>query len=290
VQFTPHALTHTVGQDVARSALIAGASVVLLDAWSGQRGLQVLADSATTGLAAAPSFFYDMLAVTDGKHAQLPALRTVRCVGTTIPKPLIAAVPATFGALLLSGWGSTEIGTGTVTRSDDPPNWAECSHGRPITGMELDLRSDSVITNERPGRVFARGGAVCLATVGRDTGAVKITAEHDDGWYDTGDLAIPDGRGGIRPQGRVGDRIGGLLMIPAHDVESELLRNPRITDVALVGYPDCRGGELPCVVIVAAATPPTTLDEPRHYFTSQSMAEWYLPTPAGVRRHLAAQR
>jgi len=66
VQFTEHALMHTVGQDAARSALIAGASVVLLDDWSGRRGLQVLADSATTGLVAAPRFVYDMLAVTAG--------------------------------------------------------------------------------------------------------------------------------------------------------------------------------------------------------------------------------
>ena len=179
---------------------------------------------------------------------------------------------------MLSGWGSTEIGTGTVTRSDDPPGWAQCSDGRPIAGMEFDLRSDAVITDERPGRLFARGGAVCLATVGRDTGAVKITAQHGDGWYGTGDLAIPDGRGGIRLQGRVSDRIGGVFMIPAHDVESELLRNPRITDVALVGYPDGQGRELPCAVIVAATTPPITLDELRHYLTSQGMTEWYLPT------------
>lgn len=46
---------HSIGPD-------SGASVVLLDDWSGQRGLQVLADSAATGLVAAPSFVYDMLA------------------------------------------------------------------------------------------------------------------------------------------------------------------------------------------------------------------------------------
>ncbi len=278
VRFTPHALMHTVGQDAARSALIAGASVVLLDAWSGRRGLQVLADSATTGLVAAPSFVYDMLAVTDGKPTQLPALRTVRCVGTTIPKPLVAAVPDTFGVLLQSGWGSTEIGTGTVTRRDDPPNWAAYSDGRPIRGMELDLRSGADITVERPGRVFARGSAVCIATVGRDAGVVKITAEQDDGWFDTGDLAVPDRRGGIRLMGRVGDRIGGVFMVPAHDVESELLRSPRIKDVALVGYPGEQGGELVCAVLVAATTPPISLDELRQYLTDEGMTEWYLPT------------
>jgi cyclohexanecarboxylate-CoA ligase len=269
---------HTVGQDTARSAVIAGASGVLLDAWSGQRGLQVLADSAATGLVAAPIFVYDMLAAAEGLPAHLPALRTVRCVGTTIPTPLIAAVPATFGALLLSGWGSTEIGTGTVTRSDDPPNWAAYSDGRPINGMELDIRSDAEITDQHPGRLFARGGAVCLATAGRDTGAVNITADHDDGWYDTGDLAVPDGRGGIRLMGRVSDRIGGVFMIPTRDVESELLTNPRVDDVALVEYPDDDGGESPCAVIVPATAPPITLDELRLHLASQGMTKWDLPT------------
>ena len=278
VQFTPHALMHTVGQDTARSALIAGASVVLLDAWSGRRGLQVLADSAATGLVAAPSFVYDMLAATEGAPVHLPALRTLRCVGAAIPSPLIEAVPATFGALLLSGWGSTEIGTGAVTRSDDPPNWVAQSHGRPINGMELDIRSDTEVTDQRPGRLFARGGAVCLATTGRDTGGVNITADHDDGWYDTGDLAVPDGRGGIRLTGRVCDRTGGVFVIPTRDVASELLTNPRVDDVAMVSYPDADGSESPCAVIVPATAPPITLDELRLHLASQGIAVRNLPT------------
>jgi cyclohexanecarboxylate-CoA ligase len=144
--------------------------------------------------------------------------------------------------------------------------------------MELDIRSDAEITDQHPGRLFARGGAVCLATAGRDTGAVNITADHDDGWYDTGDLAVPDGRGGIRLIGRVSDRIGGVFMIPTRDVESELLTNPRVDDVALVEYPDDDGGESPCVVIVPATAPPITLDEPRLHLASQGMTEWDLPT------------
>lgn len=278
VQFTPHSLMHTVGQDAARSTLTAGASVVLLDAWSGRRGLHVLADSASTGLVAAPSFVSDMLAVIDRERVRLPDLRTVRCVGTSIPEPLVTAVPAAFGVRLQSGWGSTEIGTGTVTRADDPPNWAAVSVGRPVAGVEIELRSDAEISHERPGRVFVRGGTVCLATIGRDTGGLTVTAERDDGWYDTGDLAVADGRGGIRLMGRVSDRIGGVFMIPVHDVESEMLKNPSVQDVALVGYPDGDGGESPCAVMVAATTPPINLDELRRYLTHQGMTQWYLPT------------
>jgi cyclohexanecarboxylate-CoA ligase len=126
--------------------------------------------------------------------------------------------------------------------------------------------------------VFVRGGTVCLATVGRDSGAMTLTAAHDKGWYDTGDLAVPDGRGGIRLMGRVSDRIGGVFMIPARDVESELLKNPHVRDVALVGYRNDDGGEAPCAVLVPAATPPITLAELRQYLTDQGMTEWYLPT------------
>jgi hypothetical protein len=50
VCFTPHSLTPAVGQAFSQESLLAGACVVLLDSWSGERGLAVLADSGTTHL------------------------------------------------------------------------------------------------------------------------------------------------------------------------------------------------------------------------------------------------
>jgi cyclohexanecarboxylate-CoA ligase len=67
-------------------------------------------------------------------------------------------------------------------------------------------------------------------------------------------------------------------MIPTRDVESELLTNPRVEDVALVGYRNDDGGESPCAVLVPATTPPITLDELRLHLASQGTNEWYLPT------------
>ena len=64
------------------------------------------------------------------------------------------------------------------------------------------------------------------------------------------DVAAPDGHGGIRLMGRAADRVGGVLMIPASDVESELLKNPGAEDVALTGYPGENDEELACAVIV----------------------------------------
>jgi cyclohexanecarboxylate-CoA ligase len=100
-----------------------------------------------------------------------------------------------------------------------------------------------------------------------------LLAEHDDGWYDTGDLAVPDGRGGYRMAGRVADRIGGAFMIPVADVEDALRAHPDITDVAVVGHRDNLEG---CAVLVSAV--PMTLDDVRSYLSGLGMTEWYWPT------------
>ncbi|MFG1932159.1 AMP-binding protein [Mycobacterium sp. NPDC048908] len=281
VLFSPHALMHMAAQMSARSAMQTGASIVLLDSWSGPRGLEVMAESATTRLAVvAPVFINDLIAALGERTGSqvLPALRTVATGATTIPAPLAAAVTNTFGLPLQTTWAMTEIGVATMTRSDDPPDWAAHSDGRPVLSVELELRSDGEISRERPGELFVRSGGVCVATVGRDTGTVVVISEHDDGWYATGDLAVPDGRGGIRLMGRAGDRIGGVFMIPVADVESELLHHPGVRDVALVGYPDAQGGELACAVVVPTGMPRVTLDELRRHLDGLGMTDWYLPS------------
>jgi cyclohexanecarboxylate-CoA ligase len=276
--FTPHALMHGTAQTCSRLALVTGACVILLDSWSGERGVEVLARSETTHFAAAPSFISDTIEATGGKPPVLPRLRMVSAGSTTIPKPLVRKVRDVFGVALRTGWGMTEIGIATTARSDDPPDWATCSDGRPTGSVEVDLRSDGPITADRPARVFVRGAAVCLATVGRDSGTLTVIAEQNDGWFDTGDLAVPDGRDGVRLMGRAGDRIGGVFMIPVNDVESALLIHPGVRDVALVGYPDDTGGELACAVISPATAPSVTLEELRTYLLDQGMTEWYLPS------------
>src|SRR5690242_753869 len=90
VLFSPHALMHMAAQMSARSALQTGASIVLLDSWSGPRGLEVMAESGTTRLAVvAPVFINDLIAALGERTGSqvLPALRTVATGATTIPAP-----------------------------------------------------------------------------------------------------------------------------------------------------------------------------------------------------------
>jgi cyclohexanecarboxylate-CoA ligase len=120
--FTPHALMHLTGQLVFGMSLANGACMVLLDVWSGERGLALLTEAGITRFMAAPSSVYDMIAVTGGKRQVLPALRMLACGATTVPRQLVSEVPSVFGLPLQAGWGMTEVGVSTVTRKDDPPD------------------------------------------------------------------------------------------------------------------------------------------------------------------------
>src|ERR1700754_4354469 len=74
VFFTPHSLMHVTGRLVSALSLTNGACMVLLDSWSGERGLALLTEAGVTRFVAAPSFVYDMIAVTGGKRQVLPTL------------------------------------------------------------------------------------------------------------------------------------------------------------------------------------------------------------------------
>ncbi|NMO54029.1 AMP-binding protein [Actinoplanes sp. TBRC 11911] len=268
--FIPHALTFIGGTLYGITMpLLAGAASVILDRWTGEAGVRLLRETGTTVMFAAPTFLHDILARSPGP---LPALRLLVTGATTIPQRLVREMPAALGLPLRTLWGMTEVAAQTWTRASDPDDWGAYSDGSPGSGLSIDLRSSSgPVSREQPARLFVRGAGVTLATLGRDSGDLNVLAAHDDGWYDTGDHAIPDGRGGIRIIGRVADRIGGLFMIPVNDVESQLLEHPAIDDVAVVGF----GDDQACAVIVSAAPP--SLAEIQAFLTAAGMTDWYQP-------------
>ena len=271
--FIPHALTFIGGTLYGITMpLLAGATSVILDAWSGPAGLRLLQETGTTVMFAAPTFLHDLLAVSS---SPLPDLRLLVTGATTVPQQLVRTMPDKLGLPLRTLWGMTEVAAQTWTRASDPVDWGAFSDGSPGSGLEIHLRGGEQVSKEQPARLFVRGAGVTLATLGRDSGTLRVLADHDDGWYDTGDHAIPDGRGGIRIIGRVGDRIGTLFMIPVNDVESQLLEHPAIDDVAVVAFPDSRGDDQACAVIVSSAPP--SLEEIRAFLTAAGMTDWYQP-------------
>jgi acyl-CoA synthetase (AMP-forming)/AMP-acid ligase II len=120
-----------------------------------------------------------------------------------------------------------------------------------------------------------------LSTVGRAAPGVELQVEHagddgigeialrsphcfvvdDDGWHRTGDLGSIDNDGYVRLQGRLNDRIvrGGENIYPI-EVEQALASHPDVHEVAVVGVPDRRWGEVVKAVVVPrhVGAPPST--------------------------------
>lgn len=277
--FTPHSAMYSLGTVFSiYLPLQTGARCVLLDSWSGEAGMALLEQAQVAVMMAAPTYYDQLATAALQRPRSLPSLRTMAATGTKIPSRIVQKVIETFDVGLRSEWGMTEVGSATMTRAGDPIDWTLHSDGRPFSGYEIDIRSDAPVTLEQPGRLFIRGAGVCLATVRAEDQQLTVISEQDDGWYDTADLAAWDGHGGIRLMGRVADRIGGAFMVPVADVEDLLMQHPAIAEVAVVGYSDGHGGELPCAVITVQGETAPTLDELREFLTEQGMTEWYIPS------------
>ncbi|WP_205324710.1 AMP-binding protein [Glycomyces sp. YM15] len=144
---------------------------------------------------------------------------------------LEAELRTTFGTRTASLWGMSEFGPITVSRPCYDPDWAAHSHGRPIDAMELRIDGDAAT-----GRLRVRGASRALGYFGNQD---AFDAQIDgDGWFDTGDVARVDGRGGIRILGRAGDAIvRDGEVAPVAELEALAARHPHVAEAALVGAP-----------------------------------------------------
>jgi fatty-acyl-CoA synthase len=170
-------------------------------------------------------------------------LRRVReCdTGTSATPPeLLAAIKAAFpGTVTRVYYGSTEAGPATLLGDADllgKPG----SVGLPAPGVDLRLTD---------------AGEVCVRSEFLMDGYFEQPDATDealrDGWYHTGDLGVLDDDGYLSIVGRARDvlRTGGETVAPT-EVEAVLVTHPAVSEVAVIGLPDARWGEVVCAVVV----------------------------------------
>jgi acyl-CoA synthetase (AMP-forming)/AMP-acid ligase II len=101
------------------------------------------------------------------------------------------------------------------------------------------------------GELLVRGYSVMQGYL--DDPAATAAAIDDRGFLHTGDLATMDERGYLRIVGRSKDMliVGGFNVYPA-EVENVLLAHEAIGQVAVIGVPDARMGEVAMAYVVPA--------------------------------------
>ncbi|TDG04090.1 cyclohexanecarboxylate-CoA ligase [Paraburkholderia guartelaensis] len=252
------------------------ASAVLQDVWQPEAALALIAAERVTFTMASTAFLGDLANAAIETGTRVPTLRTFLCAGAPIPGALVDRARTALGAKIVSAWGMTELGAVTLTHLDDADERASTTDGAPLPGVEVRVvdENDRLLPANVAGRLFVRSCSGFGGYLKRG----HLNATDEQGWFDTGDLAIIDERGYIRISGRSKDVIiRGGENIPVVEIESLLYRHPAVAQVAIVAYADERLGERACAVVVARPGAAVDLPSLVGFLKSHKVAVQYLP-------------
>ena len=237
------------------SCLVAGATAMPLATFDAELLVHLVDHEGATFLQAAPTVFHDVVEFVRERGRGIPELRTAVTGAAVIPPQLVRDLHELAGiGTVLAGYGLTETtGVLTVTSPDDPVDAVVTTCGRPVPGVELrllDAEGVEVAAGER-GEVVVRGPSVMAGYLDDPEATAEVLR---DGWLHTGDVGELDPAGRLRIVDRLKDMVvvGGFNVFPA-EVEHVLLEHDAVAQVAVVGEPDARLGEVVVAHVVLRA-------------------------------------
>lgn len=253
--------------------LMLGGTMAYPDGPDSGMALDLFAKACVTTLYVAPWFLRNLLDEQRARARPLPALQRVISGSSPVSPHLIEEVREVFGVRLFSLWGMSENGPVTITRPDDPPDWAAHSDGYPISDMELRIKPLPG-HDDGDGVLWVRGPTQCLGYYRRE----ELYASYldADGFFNTGDIVRPDGRDGVRFTGRAEDTIfRQAIVVPIRQIETTIERHPKIHRAVVIGLPRGRGeDEIICAVVEPKGDGnPLSLTELRQYVRDVGMME-----------------
>ena len=194
--------------------------------------------------------------------------------GASCPDNLIRRMEEGLDARVQTSWGMTELSPlGTISPPSSP---GASASGRPPIGVDLKLTDASgvTLTEQRGvvGHLWAKGASVIDRYYKADRDCTD-----DDGFFDTGDLAMIDARGNLTICGRSKDLIksGGEWINPA-EIETIVGRDSSVSLVAVISTPHDKWGERPLLIVQprpgAVVQGRTLIDSLRG-----KVADWWIP-------------
>jgi fatty-acyl-CoA synthase len=270
-------------------ALVAGARVALLPAFSPTGALEAAARHRATILAGVPTMYVLMLAELAKSDADLSSVRIAVAGGSNVDPPLARAMAEALpGAHVENLYGLSETSGACIISAVDDDLGTVCQTlGTPLSGIEARV-VDPVTGREVPdgedGELQLRGPSVAA-------GYWQMPAEtaeaFRDGWLATGDMVTRRESGHLGLRGRRKEMFlqGGFNVYPV-EVENVLAAHPAVAMAAGIGVPDDVLGEVGWYFVVprggAVAPEPAELIA----WCRQRLADYKVPRRIEVRGEL----
>ncbi|MGW5342220.1 fatty acid--CoA ligase family protein [Streptomyces sp. NPDC004050] len=239
---------HTFGYKAGILAcLMRGATMVPQPVFNVDTALANIAAEQISVLPGPPTLHQSLLDHPQRGHHDLSTLRLVVTGAAVVPLRLVERLRSELRVdTVLTAYGLSEAG-GIVSmcRRGDPAEVIAATSGRAVPGTEIRIADGDgrALPAGGAGEVWVRGHHVMQGYFEEpDETALAITP---DGWLRTGDVGVLDERGNLRITDRIKDMfiVGGFNAYPA-EIEQLLGLHPDIADVAVVGIPDPRLGEV----------------------------------------------
>ena len=243
------------------TCLLKGATIVPHPIFDVPSVMRRIVEEKISMLPGPPAIFQTILNHPDLASFDLSTLRLSVTGAAAIPTEMIIAMREKLGfENVVTGYGLTEAhGIATMCRHDDDPETIAKTSGRAIPDVEVRLVDDDnhEVAVGQPGEVVVRGYNVMKGYL--DNPAATAEAIDAEGWLHTGDIAVSDPNGNITITDRKKDMfiVGGFNAYPA-EIENIMNRHPGVAQVAIVGVPDQRLGEVAMAFVIP--TTGTTLD------------------------------
>jgi cyclohexanecarboxylate-CoA ligase len=277
VFFSPTPLAHITGFLWCLLApLLLGCKNVLQDIWQPAVAAGLIARERATFSIGATPFLNDIVGFAGRDGIDMSCLRLYICGGAPVPPVLVRDARDRLGCTIVSAWGMTECGPGSMVRPSVADRKSSETDGAAWPHCELRIVGDDGLDLPRGdvGRLLYRGANLFVGYFKRPA----LYGVDADGWFETGDLGRMDDEGYIRITGRSKDVIiRGGENIPVVEVENLLLEHPAVASVAVVAMPDPRLGERGCAFVTLRTGQALTFEDMRHFLLGKQISRSYLP-------------
>jgi fatty-acyl-CoA synthase len=248
IQITTMPLFHTGGCVCCVVGAVAKrATQVLVETFDPGLVIELMVTYRAETMLGVPTMLVAIMEHPSFASADLSSLRAICSGGSTVPAAIVADLEKRLGAPFTIVFGQTECSPVCLMTwaSDSIADKAE-TIGTPMPNVEVkivnpDTRATAPVGEI--GEICTRGYHVMLGYF--EDEAASRAAIDSEGWLHTGDLGAMDGRGYCTIEGRLKDMIirGGENIYP-RELEELLFRHPKVGDVAVVGLPDHKWGEV----------------------------------------------
>ena len=257
----PMPLFHAGGLNVlANPILMHGGRVTTLARWDPAAILAYIGNpaNAVTHLTTAPSLLQGLIDDPAFATTDFSTMRKM-VIGGGATNPNLLRAFAAKGIELHPQYGGTETGPAALVLEEGIARALTGTCGKPVMHTAVRLVDPDTlqdVADDTVGEIWLKGPAVT-------PGYWNLPNEQHfvDGWFRTGDAARRDADGYYYIAGRYKDMYkSGGENVYAAEVENLLADLPEVAEVAIIGVPHTKWGEVGLAVVVAAPGAEVTLD------------------------------